>query len=48
MTFVLKDESGAELGDPRVVTITQEQSNMGTANGGNENGEEPKDPEEDF
>lgn len=47
VTFVLKDESGAEL-DRRVVTITQEQSNMGTANGGNENGEEPKDPEEDF
>ena len=46
-TFILKDEAGVEL-DRRVVTITQEQSNMGTANGGNENGEEPKDPEEDF
>ena len=47
VTFVLKDEAGAEL-DRRVVTIKQDQSNMGTANGGNDNGEEPKDPEEDF
>ena len=47
VTFVLKDEAGVEL-DRRMVTIKQDQSNMGTANGGNDNGEEPKDPEEDF
>ena len=34
--------------DTRVVTVTQDKSNMGSTSGGNDSGEEPKDPEEDF
>lgn len=46
-TFKLLGASGEEL-DTRVVTITQGKSDMGTTNGDNDSGEEPKDPEEDF
>lgn len=45
--FKLMDASGAEL-DHRSVVVTQDKSDMGTTDGGNDNGEEPKDPEEDF
>lgn len=47
ITFTLKDKAN-NVCDTRVVTVTQEKSNMGATDGGNDNGEEPKDPEEDF
>ena len=47
VTFRLLSASGAEL-STSTVTITQDKSDMGTTEGGNDNGEEPKDPEEDF
>lgn len=47
LTFMLKDAAD-NVCDTRVVTITQEKSNMGATDGGNDSGEEPKDPEEDF
>ncbi|MBQ2703615.1 MAG: BACON domain-containing protein [Alistipes sp.] len=46
-TFKLLDASGKEL-DLRNVVITQAKSDMGITDGGNDTGEEPKDPEEDF
>lgn len=46
-TFKLLDASGKEL-DVRNVVITQAKSDMGITDGGNDTGEEPKDPEEDF
>ena len=47
LTFMLKDADN-NVCDTRVVTVTQEKSNMGATDGGNDTGEEPKDPEEDF
>ena len=47
LTFTLKDAAN-KVCDTRVVTVTQDKSNMGSTSGGNDSGEEPKDPEEDF
>ena len=47
LTFNLLDDGG-KVCDTRVITVTQEKSNMGSTDGGNDSGEEPKDPEEDF
>ncbi len=47
ITFNLFNASN-EVCDTRVVTVTQEKSNMGSTSGGVDDSEEPKDPEEEF
>ena len=47
LTFNLLDAAN-KVCDTRVVTVSQGKSDMGATDAGNDSGEEPKDPEEDF
>lgn len=47
LTFKLLDKAN-KVCDTHEITISQAKSDMGATDGGNNSGEEPKDPEEDF